>query len=223
MDLTSNLPKMFNDAILTVLDYLPFGLLLLDDKGKLLFANEVGRRALQNGRTVVARNGVVSLAGSGPSDFAPALTAPKEGEKPFCKNLPHPPGKPCSVMVAALPKSEDTASKGDANGWPASLVLIGDPELEYEPDANRLSSLFRVTEAQARVAALLMRGKTVEEVSSELSITQHTARNHLKRLFSRTETCKQAELVQLLMSSPAAARTPSAKRDQPAFNHARAS
>src|SRR5579884_3264317 len=129
MDLTSNLPQMFNDAILTAFEYLPFGLLLLDDKGKLLFANEVGKRALQNGRTVVARNGVVSLAGSGPSDFAPALTAPRDGEEPFCKNIPHPPGKPCSIMVAPLPKREETAPRGDANGCPASLVIIGDPEL----------------------------------------------------------------------------------------------
>jgi len=231
MDLTSNLPQMFNDAILTVFDYLPFGLLLLDDKGKLLLANEVGKRALQNGRTVVARNGVVSLAGGSPSDFAPALTAPREGEPPFCKNIPHPPGKPCSVMVAALPKREEAAprpdtARADINGCaappvgcPASIVLIGDPDLEYEPEASRLSQLFRVTDAQARVAVLLMRGKTVEEVASQLSITQHTARNHLKRLFSKTQTKKQAELVQLLMSSPAVVRTPTPKRDPSTFNH----
>ena len=66
-----------------------------------------------------------------------------------------------------------------------------------------LARLFGFTPAEARVAALVMRGKSIGDIADELGITAHTTRNHLKRLFSKTHTNKQGELVHALLSSPA--------------------
>jgi len=43
----------------------------------------------------------------------------------------------------------------------------------------------------------------VEELAEELGITPLTARTHLKRVFAKTGTTRQADLVSLLLSGPA--------------------
>ena len=46
--------------------------------------------------------------------------------------------------------------------------------------------------------------RTISEVADELEITLNTARTHLKQVFEKTGTKRQAELVRLLLQSPAA-------------------
>jgi DNA-binding CsgD family transcriptional regulator len=73
-----------------------------------------------------------------------------------------------------------------------------------------LRSHFGLTTAEARVALHLVAGGTLRAAAFELSITYETARTHLKNIFGKTGTCRQAELViaivtalpQLRLSSP---------------------
>ena len=188
-------PETLYAALLSSLDLLPNALLVVDDGGRVLHANHAGTLAVQNGRTVMIRDGAVRMVSAIHADLLrEALYGARE---PICIRIPHPPGKPCTILMVPL-------DNGYGAGGPALLVFIGDPEITREPDAALLARLFGFTVAQAKVAALLMQGKTVVEVAAVLSITEHTARNHLKRLFFKTRTKKQVELVHVLMSSPAA-------------------
>lgn len=54
--------------------------------------------------------------------------------------------------------------------------------------------------AEALVAMFLAQGRRSDETAAELGISTHTARTHLKRIFSKTQTTRQAELVHLLMA-----------------------
>ncbi|WP_246800502.1 helix-turn-helix transcriptional regulator [Bradyrhizobium sp. ERR14] len=58
--------------------------------------------------------------------------------------------------------------------------------------------IFGLTPAQARLASLLVAGKSLEEIALDMNISSGTARNHLKAVFLRTGTRRQAELVSLL-------------------------
>jgi DNA-binding CsgD family transcriptional regulator len=80
---------------------------------------------------------------------------------------------------------------------PPSLALVivkvrGRPE---ELDAARLMPLLGLTRAEARVAARIAAGVSVEDIAGEIGIARETVRTHLKRIFDKTGCRRQAELV----------------------------
>jgi DNA-binding CsgD family transcriptional regulator len=64
-----------------------------------------------------------------------------------------------------------------------------------------LVKLYGLTPAETRLLALLGRGLSVEEAADALGVTMATARTHLARVFDKTGTRRQAELVRLVMSA----------------------
>lgn len=73
-------------------------------------------------------------------------------------------------------------------------------------DMHRLlPQLFGLTAAETRVAARLFAGESPKEIAESLHLTTGTVREYLKRLFGKTGTHRQAELVALIarLTSPA--------------------
>jgi DNA-binding CsgD family transcriptional regulator len=60
---------------------------------------------------------------------------------------------------------------------------------------------FGLTPAEARLALHLVAGETLRSAEAKLSITYETARTHLKNIFNKTGTCRQAELVVVLVTA----------------------
>jgi DNA-binding CsgD family transcriptional regulator len=60
---------------------------------------------------------------------------------------------------------------------------------------------FGLTPSEARVALHLVTGETLRSAATELHISYETARTQLKRIFSKTGTCRQAELVVLIVTA----------------------
>ena len=61
-----------------------------------------------------------------------------------------------------------------------------------------LRSVFRLTEAEARLAAQLAFGNSLETVADQFGIAKETARSQLKSIFAKTGVHRQAELVAVL-------------------------
>jgi len=64
-----------------------------------------------------------------------------------------------------------------------------------------LRSHFGLTPAETRLALHLVAGETLRSAEVKLSISYETARTHLKNIFSKTGTCRQAELVVVLVTA----------------------
>jgi DNA-binding CsgD family transcriptional regulator len=60
---------------------------------------------------------------------------------------------------------------------------------------------FSLTPAEARLALHLVAGETLRSAAVKLSITYETARSQIKRIFNKTGTCRQAELVILIVTA----------------------
>ena len=58
--------------------------------------------------------------------------------------------------------------------------------------------LWGLTAAEARVASLLAGGRSLHEISDLLEIGINTVRTHLQRIFMKTDTSRQGDLVRLL-------------------------
>jgi DNA-binding CsgD family transcriptional regulator len=60
---------------------------------------------------------------------------------------------------------------------------------------------FGLTPAEARLALHLVAGETLRSAAVKLSITYETARSQLKNIFKKTGTCRQAELVIVILTA----------------------
>jgi DNA-binding CsgD family transcriptional regulator len=76
-----------------------------------------------------------------------------------------------------------------------ALLRIYDRDMGLVVDEHALISLYGLTRGEAALAAKLVEGKSIEVAATELFISPHTARTHLKRIFMKTDTHRQPELV----------------------------
>ena len=66
-----------------------------------------------------------------------------------------------------------------------------------------LVDLYGLTPAESKLASLLAEGLSLEAAGQALGIRHNTARTHLARVFDKTGTSRQAELVARILCGPA--------------------
>ncbi len=80
----------------------------------------------------------------------------------------------------------------------ASLLILFDLDECLRPSEEMLRDAFELTRAEARLAARLACGESLQDIADAFGISPGTARMQLKAVFVKTRTCRQAELVALL-------------------------
>ena len=104
------------------------------------------------------------------------------------------------LLTAAGPCETDTELTPEA---PAAILYVGDPDRIMVFDNARIAKLYGLSRAESRVAALLASGYRLEQAADMLGVAYETVRKHLKQIFSKTGTYRQAELVRILVNGPA--------------------
>lgn len=77
-------------------------------------------------------------------------------------------------------------------------IILVDIERPLQTKEYELRTVFHMTASEARLAARLLSGETLERVADELGIAKETARNHLKTIFEKADVNRQSELLALL-------------------------
>ena len=94
-----------------------------------------------------------------------------------------------------------------ASPWGSSrtlaAILVTDADAGAQPDVDALRAFYDLTPAEAELAAMLARGLCLDEAASLRGVTRNTARGQLKRVFAKTATNRQAELVRIVLQGPA--------------------
>lgn len=131
---------------------------------------------------------VVQAQSSGKVDLARALLVDsKSGKTQY------------SLIVRSMPPSERPESLGES----VIALFISSPDQPIEASTDLLQELFNLTPAEAKLAVLLTNGFSIESLSTELGISPHTVRAHLRSIFSKTNVSRQSELIRLILSSAA--------------------
>ena len=86
--------------------------------------------------------------------------------------------------------------QGSAPG--AAVIVVADPDRRRTVPTAALQQLWQLTPAESRLAASLAAGLDLKEAAAQLEIRISTARQYLKRVFAKTDTHRQAELVVLV-------------------------
>jgi PAS domain-containing protein len=200
-------------ALAATAEQSPHGVVVLDERGTVRFASEKALQSLAQEDGIALRG--ARLAAAAPAShraldeaIRAASASPTLGITPRATFVTVPrrsSGRPYQLLVCPIqPRSRDEIF-GSWECDAAVLVLISDPAAERRPDEEALRLLFGLTPALARLGAALAAGTTVGEYAEAHGVTAGTARNQLKELFARTGTSRQAELVALILSSPAVA------------------
>jgi len=108
------------------------------------------------------------------------------------------------LQLLASPLSEKPGLGKDR----LTLVFLSDPDEPVNVRESILRELFELTPAEAAVASHLATGESVEQICERLTITANTCRTHLKRIYAKTETSRQGELVNLILTSVASLPDP---------------
>ena len=81
-----------------------------------------------------------------------------------------------------------------------AVVFIRDPDREGA-SLTMLQQLWGLTSAESRVCVELVHGRSIAEISALLEVARDTVRKHVKQIFAKTGTNRQASLTSLVLSS----------------------
>lgn len=109
------------------------------------------------------------------------------------------------LQLLASPIGDNEGVEGEF----LALVFLCDPERSVRVSEAVLRKLYELTPAEAAVASRLAKGESVEQICDHLTITANTCRTHLKRIYSKTSTSRQGELISLILTSIATIPEPS--------------
>lgn len=183
---------------------LPFGVLLLERDRYVRYANRTAAALIEARRVLRADRGSVEpLVPSGAWEHA-LRTVLRGGarlsgeEQPLHLRLSGSEGAVCDVMV--LPTQARQGSD------PGAMVLLFPSEGGARCDHRLLQRLYGLSSAESNVVLLLMEGKSPQEVAARLEVTISTVRSHLRRIFEKTGTRGQSELLFAVAMGPAMLR-----------------
>lgn len=188
----------------SVLDRLPLGVVFLGSDGAASFCNRAAEDILQANDGLALRNGVLAAqhrtAGIQLRKSIASALALGQWSGPAAVSVPRPSLRRDFQVVTAPLLGRFRQFVGLPK--PMVLVLITDPEGQTPASTQVLMQLFKLTRKEAALAAKLSEGKSVEQAAGELSIRYETARTHLRRIFTKTGTSRQAELLLTIARLP---------------------
>ncbi len=173
--------------------------------GRVVFANRIAEQLLAEGDGVamvghrlVARHDATSRHLARLVDEVASLTIGQGEPASHGFLIPRLNRMPLTAMAAPFPVARSLAGCAGRG----AILLLKDPET---PGAagDALREIFGLTRAEASLTAALAQGDSLETFAAAGGVTMNTARTHLKRVFEKTGTCRQGQLISLILRSSA--------------------
>jgi DNA-binding CsgD family transcriptional regulator len=202
----AGLPSLFDrlrrrsDAVLTALDMLPIGVMILDSRNRPVIVNKYARDLVPAWQSAASR--LPDLLQHRPDrkqsvDERAAPSRTKAVDMSYLLSIPRAEElRPLSAVICHL----NTGSEESGDDCLSYVVFITDPDHGVVINRERLREIYGLTWTEARLAVLLAEGKRLKTAAVQLGIALETARTHLKRIFSKTTASNQADLVRLLLN-----------------------
>lgn len=195
------------NAAFDVLDALADGVVLMGRRGHVLFANtkassleaegtlklksEFATWSTWHSRRLVRLVAATLAGGAGGSMSVPSVDR----------------SRLLTIVVVGL-RSREVGILGEAQiRDPAWAAFVIDPSQRGTMSAEQLMETYGLTRAEARVAVSSLKHATTSEAGHALGLSRNTVKTHLRRVFAKTETRRQAELAALL-AAIGAVKTP---------------
>jgi DNA-binding CsgD family transcriptional regulator len=182
-------PEVFG----AVLNRLADPICLITAQSKLLFANRAAKDLLVSGHLVLDASGVISPSRKSDSvrwrdAVASLLGSPTSMDLVFTR----PAGHPLIVSLAAV------GAKNDAPGDDATVLVVFSDTKPSADAAHILEHGFRVSPAEAQIAAALAADQSVARIAKERDVAETTIRSQLRSVIGKLGVRRQTGLARLV-------------------------
>ena len=178
-----------NNPLLSILERLGYGALVLDASRNALQLNPTAHRLLERETGSVrqdsldwARRALGRLLGRAttrlPANTEAWITVPSQSER--------------SLVVHQMP----AVGMGEPRAH--TVLILLDLDGAPQPSLMMLRRMFGLTAAEAKLSVQIARGESPAEIAESNQVSMATVRSQLASAFAKTETRGQSELVALL-------------------------
>ena len=193
-------------AVLSVLDKLLVGLIILDPKGRVVIANAAAKRTGEESGsykispagflkiTLASRNTELQTAFNAVAKTAQAAGLDQGYQLVIPKHL-----QPGCLLLELMPIRDDGFS--DSDDIQGVALFIIDPKRSELINTQGLIKIFGLTTAEADITQQLVQGASVQVISETRNSSVQTVRSQLKTLFGKTGAKSQTDLVRLALKS----------------------
>ncbi len=210
MELRSNSDEQDanRSAAQNVIEGMLTGVVLLDARGHVLTANATARRIAQSRDGLLLSRDRLRATSNSDDDLlqkaiAEAIAISERRDSPggAALNVRRPSGaRPYAVLVSP----GASAATQPAFRIASAVVLIGDPDSALASAEEVAMQLYGLTPSEARLACSVASGESLESYASARGINVSTARWTMKQALAKTGAHRQADLVRILLTGPAA-------------------
>lgn len=186
-----------------ILDNMSVGALVADQTGQVRFANAAADEILAENDGLSRRDNRIQAARSFETNSLLAAlrdvaVTGRSDKRDGALLIARPSGKlPYAVVVMPL-----TAAVGGEVKATRALVFMSDLAHRNNELAPRLSQLFGLSKAEARVAAGIAEGRRLTEIAEEFDVRMPTVRTQLRAVLKKVGASRQADLVRIVLALP---------------------
>lgn len=198
---TTNLALPAAVAILESIDFLTIGVCLVTADAKVAYANISAADILERADGLHLSSGRLSACLAPEcrrlqDGIAVAFQRPADGclvALPVAR-----PSGYLSYQVTVMPPAGLRRLGGDY-----ATVFVSDPTRDMHPFEDCLMGLYGLTRSESVVAGLIARGLDLRQIAEERNVGFETVRTQLKRVFEKTGTRRQVDLVRVVLCGAA--------------------
>lgn len=200
-----NVSRHTSELLETSLEALITGIYFIGRQGRVVYLNRQAREQIRSGKVLRLIDDHLHATDRGSQKLLQAEFEKIEGD------LELDDFQGCSVALAdgagsgyvahVLPLRGVRQSRIVQQFAAIAAIFVQDPTTAPSLANAAFGKLYRLTDGEQRLLNGLVPGLSLAEAARPLGISEATAKTHLRRIFTKTKTSKQAELLYLLMTS----------------------
>jgi DNA-binding CsgD family transcriptional regulator len=183
-------------ALADAIEAVGFGLILVARSGYVLFANGMARELMHEGEGLRSSSGWLALAST---DLTARLRnllsgVDRAGPGRVAMLLERGGGR-APLIAHIIPLGRPDPLSTPDRERPSAAIFVLDPEHHAAASFEAFSALHGLTEAEGRILREILSGKGLVAAAAKLGVSETTARTHMQRIFEKTGTNRQTELL----------------------------
>lgn len=192
--------KALQRAEWRTLESLAVGIILLDRKSRILFANSAARLLDSERGPLRLRNSkVIHVSPPHSRRLEELVQSARDGTPMAAISVPRSDGGSPLTILASSVRAQDVDRFADASLKSAAVLLfIVDPANKAGIPAAWLTDAYGLSAAEARVALAISSGLGIPETARALGLSPNTIKTQLQSVFSKSGVGRQAELARLI-------------------------
>jgi DNA-binding CsgD family transcriptional regulator/PAS domain-containing protein len=202
-----DLQSIMATRLAETVDHLSTGILLTEEGGRIAYMNGSAEAILKDGNALKSRDGhLLAVRPQVRDALSRALQESTAGRAPATSGrhaIPLPGDEGSGLIANVLPLQWRDGRNPLAALPGAAAVIIQDPAEGAPPPVEAIGLLYGLTAAERNVLEHVAASHTPQETADRLGVSVNTIKTHLQKIFAKTNTARQADLVRLVARSTA--------------------